>query len=194
MLIYIIAAIIISTCELLLGLVVLRKNIKSKLNIIFSIQAFVMCLAIISLVCAQIVRDRHLAVFWFKVYAALGLLLLATALHFYFELTKITGLFYRIIGYIPVFAVSILMFMTKDFHEKLVRIGDLWKTVYDIRQPAALAFFVSIQLYFGALFFLLIAWRHKSNNLKEKKQSIIFIITGILNLLLVDVNDFLLPT
>ncbi|MBN2353879.1 MAG: PAS domain-containing protein [Spirochaetales bacterium] len=194
MIVFVTIAVIVSTCDLLLGLnILLRKN-RGSLHILFFCQALVMLLSILSQVLVQAATDIEQVKFFSKIYNILTVLTLAVALHFYFKLIGGYKEILIILGYVPAAAASMLIFFSSGSFSRIERVGDLWETVYDVRGLPDAAILVTLNAYLCVMVLMLIVWRMKTSSIKEKRQGALLIATGFLLIANMNINDFLLPS
>ncbi len=188
--------IIAAVLYLILGINVLTVNIKSKINILFSVPIF--CFFFVSLghVLSDITNNMDMSIFYIKMYVCFLLLFIASSLHFFIELTinNKNKKIINIIIYIPVLLLIIKYLLSKDvLHiDRIIRENNTLFFIYN-NSIWAYFYFSIIALYILICFFLLYFWGKKTTSKKIKLQSKIISISQLLSLIFSLSESLILP-
>jgi len=186
--------IIAATCALILGLNILIKNPKGGINILFFLQCFILFIGYFVVITAQYSENETDALFGFKLYIYLLLLMCPVALNFYVVLTKINiNILYKIICYVPAFIMLTIISLIENPAHNVIKIGEIWKVVYSGKAVTNIFFFITLFAYLLIIFIFLIIWKKNTKLNKERKQAAIIIYSVIIILVSIGLIDFIIP-
>lgn len=192
------ACFLLSFTYIFLGFHALNRNSKSKLNRMFFALSLGPVILIVSYTCAFIayVSDQW-AWSWFKFSALSWLILPALCLHFSLVLTgweKYVKKHLIALMYLPAAALIILLF-TVIMPAPHLDISKLTLTafVHPAHSWFWLAFIIYCVVYYIALFLLVAVWGIASTFGREKRQALIMLNAGIILVVSILLNYFILP-
>lgn len=175
-----------------LGIYVLRLNAKGVLNISF----FALCLALsvwgVSFAFMTVAPDMATALAWRKL-AALGFIpFYAIFLHFCLLLTGYGKRWLYPLLYLPTLIFLLERLLLEHVTPNLfIKMSWGWNYIAPQTNIFRNIFDIYVLIYTLTAFFLVYRWGRRSHQAREKKQSLIIVITGMLSFLLGLVTDIL---
>ncbi len=178
-----------SVVILAMGIIILRKNPRNKLNILF----FVKCLLIsanIFMAIPEMMAARESILFFYKIRMCLATGVILVFLLFYIEIVvPKTGKWIKAAAFFPALICALILISLDNSDLNLIQFGNFTKLIPSYGDAPFRFLFLYLLLYGFSSSILLFKWYRNAGSNKEKKQARIILIAGTLFLASILITD-----